>query len=152
DDDPVPDGRMAFLAGVRLVDAHATEGDPLIELHVVAQDAGLADDHAGTVVDAEPAADDGTGMYVDAGKPVCRHRDQPRQQPGAVPVQYVRDAVARRGDETGIGPDHLVEVVGGRVAVDGGSSVLQERVANGWQTGEQGRRHASSLRSRLTRV
>ena len=65
DDDIVADRRMALAAT-------GTPGDPerdlMIEMAIVADLGGLADDHAHAVVDHKPATNSGRGMNFNSGE------------------------------------------------------------------------------------
>ena len=72
------------------------ERHALVELHAVADDGGLADDHAGAVIDEERAADAAPGWM---SMPVSRVRElghDARDQRHAELEQLVGDAVAWR--------------------------------------------------------
>ena len=69
DDDVVADVGMALATLDREavfihLEAAGTDGNPLIELDVMAQYGGLADDDAGAVVDAEVFTDGSSGVEV----------------------------------------------------------------------------------------
>ena len=72
DDDIVFEDRVARNALDRVAvlvewEALGTEGDTLVELHVVADDAGGSDDHTRAMVDGEVFADGGLRVDVDTG-------------------------------------------------------------------------------------
>jgi hypothetical protein len=81
--------------GVTLVplQARASQRDALVQQHVVADLGGLADHHTHAVVDHDPAADRGAGVYLDARQPAAQVRDEPGEQVEARPVQPVGDPV-----------------------------------------------------------
>jgi hypothetical protein len=58
------------LMGIALLiqrKALGAQGDPLVDAHIVADDAGLADDDPGAMVDETAFADGGPRVNVDAG-------------------------------------------------------------------------------------
>ena len=63
---------MALLARVTapLPVGEGGQRDAVVELYPVADDTGLPDDDAGTVVDEEAASDPGARIDVDAGRAV----------------------------------------------------------------------------------
>lgn len=71
-------GHVVFNGGVALHTAQAlaapggqtTEGDTLINFHMLANDGGFTDDDAGTVINEEVTANGGAGMDIDAGDAV----------------------------------------------------------------------------------
>ena len=73
--------------------AERAERHALVELHVVANDRGLADDYAGAMVDVEAAPDGGARVDVDAGQGVGVLGDDARDERHALQVQRVGDAL-----------------------------------------------------------
>jgi len=63
---------MAARPGEVLSNAQRAQGDALVEAYAIADDARLADDDAGAVIDGDGASDRGAGMDVDAGDPMRR--------------------------------------------------------------------------------
>ena len=121
----VLDGGVAALA-VQLLAApggQRAQGDALVELHIVADDGGLADDDAGAVVDEEVSADLRPGVDVDAGAAVGVFRHDPGDKGHLQLVEHVGQAVDGDGVKAGIGDDHLRLVGGGGVTVVGGLEV-----------------------------
>ena len=89
----------------------------LVELDVLADVAGLADDDAGAVVDEEAGADAGAGVDVDAGLGVGVLGHHARDQRHAQQQQLVGDAIDRDRLQAGIAEDDLVMALGRRVAL-----------------------------------
>ncbi len=117
------------VAGVR----DGPEGDALVEGDVGADLGGLADDGAGGVVDEEAGADAGAGVNVGAGLGVGPLGHDAGHQAHADCVQLVGEAVDGDGEQARVGENDLVEVGGGRVAVEGGLHVFDEGAAQGGQ-------------------
>ena len=107
---------MAPGAGHLLRHAQRAERHALVDLDVLADDGGFPDHHAGAVVDAEPLADGGAGVNVDAGAQVGVLGQDARQDRDPQPVQRVRHAVDVDGEEAGVGGDHLVDALRCRIA------------------------------------
>src|SRR5450759_5127538 len=112
----VADGGMALA----LLVAGTAQGHALVEQHVVANLRGLADHHAGTVVDEEAASDGGAGMNLDPGKEAADLRDHARHQRHAPAVQAVRQAVHQDGVEARVAEKNLQPTLGGRVLPEDG--------------------------------
>ena len=72
----VLDGGVALFAAQVLpaTGRQRADGDALVNLHIVADDGGLAHYDAGAVVNKEVPANRGAGMDVDAGLAVCVFR------------------------------------------------------------------------------
>ena len=66
------------------------QGDTLVDLHVVANDAGLANHDASPVIDEERLAHRGAGVDVDAGSTVCELAHDARDERHLANVQLVR--------------------------------------------------------------
>ena len=112
----------------------------MVELDVVAEDGGLADDDAGAVVDAEAATDARGGVDVDAGAAVGVGGDHPRERAGPLGEERVRDPVCGDRVEAGVVADHLGAAMGGGVAVDDRLRVLVEAGVEVGQAGEEAAR------------
>lgn len=146
-DDVVFEDRVAVdaLDGVALLvkgEALGTEGDALVELHVVAEDAGGTDYHACAVVDGEVAADGGGGMYVDTSLAVGHLGDDAGDEGYAQQVQLVGHAVVADGAYGGVAADDLAIARGGRVALIGGHDIGGKQLT---QVGEAADELARSL-------
>ena len=90
-----PDHAAARVAG----DRDRAQGDALIELHVIADHGGLADDGAGRVIEEERPADLGAGMDVGAGLGVGPFGHDPRHHRHAELMERVGDAVDAHGQQ-----------------------------------------------------
>jgi hypothetical protein len=91
---------MALAGGRRRAaarEAQRAERHALEDLHVVADDARLADDDARAVVDEERLADLGAGMDVDPREGVCVLRHDAGKHRDALAIELVRDPVDRDG-------------------------------------------------------
>ena len=111
----------AFDGASLLVEGEAlgTEGDALVELHVVAQDAGGTDDDTRTVVNGEVTTDGGGGVYVDTGLAMGHLGDNARNEGYAQQMQFVGHAVITDGTYGRIAADDLTIACCGRVALVG---------------------------------
>lgn len=110
------------LDGVAVVVERETlgsQGDSLVELHVVADDAGGPDDYARAVVDGEMVADGSRRMDVDASLGMGHLGNDSWNQGHAELYQFVGYAVVGEGLDDGIARDDLAEVLSGGVAVVG---------------------------------
>ena len=114
--------RTRLPVGVGL-EGDRTERHALVELHVAADLAGLADHHARAVIDEEVVADRGPGMDVDAGARVGPLGHHPRDEGHLQAVQQVGEPMDRHRLEAGVAEDDLVERPHGRIAVVGGLHV-----------------------------
>ena len=114
---------MALRRCQRLVDRQRAQRDALVELHVVADDGGLADDDTGAVVDDHGVPERRAGVDVDARPFVGPLGQHARQDRHAEFVEAVGDAVDGDGLEAGVRQDHLVNAFGRGVAALDGSGV-----------------------------
>ena len=142
DDDAVFERRMPLLPANQLAlsvgrEAEGAEGHALVELHVLADVARLADDDAGAVIDEEIAADRGAGVNVDAGaamSPLAHHAGNERD---ADLVQQVSEAIDGDRFETGVAKNDFRRRFAGGVAVVGGLNVGGEDFAQLWKLIEE---------------
>jgi hypothetical protein len=111
-----------------LVHAQRAERDPLVQLDVPPDPAGLADDDACAVVDAEAVSDLGPRVDVDPRPGVGPFREHPGQDRHLAAMEVVGDPVDRDGQEARVAPDDFGVVRGRRVAGVDGVRVLQEHV------------------------
>ena len=147
DDDVVLQYRVAgdALHGIAVGiegEALGTEGDALVELHVVADDACLSDDHSRAVVDGEVCAYACAGMYVDAGLAVRHLGDDARQEGDASRQQGVGHAVVQYGPYGWVAADDFAMALRRRVAVVGGLHVGGKHLA---QSGQLGNEHRGAV-------
>ena len=108
------DARQA-LAAAR---GQRAERHALVELDMVADLGGLADDDAGAVIDEEVLADLGTRADVDAGAGVRELSHDARDDRHLLLVEHVCDTVHVDGVETGIREDDLLLGAGRGIAVE----------------------------------
>jgi hypothetical protein len=107
-----PMGGMAFDP----CEGPSTEGDAVVDHHVLADLRGLTNHHTHAVVDEEPAADRGTGMYFDAGPGPPQLGEQPCRKPQARCLpQPVGQPMDPDGVQTGIGEKVLKRTSSRRV-------------------------------------
>ena len=110
-----PSGRVALAA----LEAGAAQRHPLVERHPVADLRGLADHHAGAVVDEELAADPRRRVDLDPGHRAGQVGDRPRRQRHPGLAQRVRDAVGEQRLHAGPAGEDLEgrDPLRGRVAI-----------------------------------
>jgi hypothetical protein len=89
DHDVAADRRVALAAE----ETRTPERDALVERDLIAELGGLADHHAGAMVDEERAADLRRGMDLHAGRDPGEVRERAREQRHARLVHRVRDAM-----------------------------------------------------------
>jgi len=87
--------------------AGAAERDALVESDVAADDGGFADDNAGGVIDEEAAAEQRTGMDVDAGEEAGEPRKNTCGQAQLHLPEPVRNAVIPDGPQARIAEHEL---------------------------------------------
>ena len=141
-DDIVFEDRMAVnaLDGASLLverKALGTEGDTLVELHVVAEDAGGTDDDTRAVVDGEVVADGGGRVYVDACLAMGHLGDDARDEGHAQQVQLMGYAVAHDGAYGGVAADDLAIAGGSGVALVGGYHIGGKEAAQVGQAADE---------------
>ena len=109
-------GHIVLDSGVALLSPQALSAPggqrakrhALIDLHVVADDRGLAHHNAGAVVNKEIPADGGAGVDVDARDAVGVLRHDPGEHGDFQHIQHVRQPVHRDGKQSGVAEDDLV--------------------------------------------
>ena len=121
---PSPDRPIAAERGFR------PERDPLIDLDVVPDAAGFADNDSGPVIDEESLADHRAGVDVDTRMRVGSLGHDPGDDRNLLLVEVVSDAVGGDRLDAGVAQDDLVERGRSGVAVVGGLDILEEDVAN----------------------
>ena len=122
------DGHMVFNGGMALFALQAlaspggegTQRDTLVDLYMIADGGGLADDDTGAMVDEEVFADGGTGVDVDAGNGVRMLGHDPGQHGNTHGVKDMGQPVNGNGKQAGIAEDDLIYTEGGRVALKEG--------------------------------
>ena len=117
----VLNGGMPFGAPQALATpgGKAAQGDTLVDLHMAADDGGLADDDAGAVVDEEMVADGGAGVDVDTGDIMGMLRHNSGDHGHIQFIQHMSQPVHGNGVQAGIAIDDLVGIGGRRVAGKG---------------------------------
>src|ERR1019366_3830622 len=113
DDDIVFDDRVPreALDGVAVIVGRETlraKRDPLVETHVLADDARLANDDSGTVVDEEPSADLRSRVDVNPGRCVGELGNDARDERYAEDVKLVRNSMVGDGGHPGVREDRFV--------------------------------------------
>ena len=103
-----------------------TQGDPLIQLHMIADHGGLADDHTGAVVDEEVFTDLCTGIDVDAGAAVGVFGHDAGDVGHVLQIQLVGHPVDVDGVEARVAEDDFLPAFGGGVALKAGLHILQK--------------------------
>src|SRR5436190_15942448 len=100
-------------------EAESAERHALVQLDILADIAGLADDDAGAVVDEEAGADAGAGMDVDArlGMRVFGHHA--RNQRHAEQEQLMGDAIDGDRLQARIAEDDFMMTLRRRIAEEG---------------------------------
>ena len=124
---------MAFVvavdefAVVGSLEAERAERNALVQLHVLADVASLADDDAGAVIDEKARADRCPWVDVDTrfGVRILGHHSRDVRHPEQ--LQLVRHAVGADRFEAGIAEDNLVVALRCRVAPERGFDVFFER-------------------------
>ena len=103
------DGHIVFDGGVTLLALEAltatggkgTQSNALVNLYMVANGGGFADDDTGAVVDEEVLADGSTGVDVEAGDGMGMLRHDSGQHGNAHGVQNVGQTINGDGKQTG---------------------------------------------------
>ena len=142
DHDIVLDTRMAAQALDDLpllifLEAAGTEGDAMVKFYPVADDAGLPDDDAGSMVDEEVGADRGTGMDVDPCAAVGPFGHHAWKKGDILLVEQVRDALDGDRLETGVRQNDLLETARCGIAREGGFDIGLEQGTHGGNSGEK---------------
>ena len=128
-----------------LGEGERAQGHALVEAAAVADDAGLADDHARAVVDEEIVADGGPGMDVDARARVGHLGDDARDQRHLEAVELVGDAVMHHGVHGGIAEDGLARAGGRGVAFVARLGIPGQLVADVRQLVHEGQRQLAAV-------
>ena len=113
--------------------ALGSERHALIELDMIANDAGGAYHNACAVVDGEVFANLCPRVNVDARLAVCEFADDARNERHIEAIKLVGYAVTRQGAYGRIAAYHLTIVLRGGVAQVGGLYIGGERAAHLWQ-------------------
>ena len=132
-DAAVFDRRVALDADLRAgIDGRrdAAQRDAVIKRDVVADDGGLADHHAGPVVDDEPAADLRARMDLDGRQNLADVGDEPRQQAGGMPPQPMAQPIEQQRMEARIAQYDLEPAPGRRIAGLERHDILLEPLEN----------------------
>ena len=90
---------------------------------MAADDGGLTDNDAGSVVDKEVFADGGSRMDINTGFAVCLFRQHTRNQWNAQPEQFMGKPVNGDGIQSRIGKNNLILASCGRVSIVSGLQV-----------------------------
>ncbi len=117
--------------------AQRAECDPLIDFDVAVDDAGFADDDAGSVVDEERRADLGTGVNIDSGVGMRPLRHHTRDVGDVGFVEFVGETVDGDCFQAGIAEDDFVGPFGCRVTIESSLDVGREKFADGRESFEE---------------
>ena len=103
-----------------LLEATCAEGDAVVELHTVSDDAGFADNHAGTVIDEKMRADFCSGMNIDSRATVSPLGHHAREKGNLCDVEQMSHPLDGNRFEAGIGQDNFLKTTGCGVSRKGG--------------------------------
>ncbi len=110
----------------------------LVQPHPRADDRGLADYHAGAMVDEEARPDRRARMDVDAGARIGDLGDDARHQRRAQLEQLMRQPVVHHRHRAGVADQDLVDAARGGIALEGGGDIAVDQPADlGQGGGEQ---------------
>ena len=128
DDDTITDVRVALDAldeGAVLphLEAFGAEGDMLVELDVLANGGGFADDNTRAVVNEEVGPDGGTGVNVNAGDAVGVLGHHAGHEGDIHLIELVGNAVDADGLKSGIGEDDFIDGFGSGVSLIAGTDI-----------------------------
>lgn len=112
----VSDGGVPFTG----ILAGTAQRHTLIDQHVVADLAGLPDDHAHAMIDEEATPNGGAGVDLNAGQAARKLRNGACQREPTAPVKAVRDAMEQHGVEPWITQHDLEHGARGGVAPEDG--------------------------------
>ena len=133
------------VASFVVLEALGAKGDTLIEGDMVADDAGLTDDDACTVVDGEIFANLGSRMNVDAGLGVCQLGDDSWNDGHSQLMELMGNTIVCHGVHDGIAEDDFAIVGCSRVAVEHGLYVGIEQTLDFGQRVDEFEGEPSSL-------
>ena len=111
--------------------------DAVVNLHMIADDARLADHRACAMVDKEVRSDPRARMQIHAGPRVRPLGHNARDERDVTLVELVRDALHRDRLHERIRHDDLLSAQRRRVAVEGRVHVRLQHVADIWQATKQ---------------
>ena len=120
DEDAVADGGVTLTVAF----TGTAESDALIEGDVAADDGGFADDDAGGVVDEEAAAEQGSGVDVDAGEEAAELGEDAGGKAQFGAPEGVADAVSPDGPEAGVTEEDFEAGARSRIALQDGADVF----------------------------
>ncbi len=126
--------QLAFVIGGEMPGA---EGDSLVDPYVVADNRGLADHDAGTVIDEKARSDAGAGMDIDPSSGMRDFGNQASHQPGVQPMQDMSEPVMDNRCHAGIADQDLREIPGRGIADEGGAQIVDEKPTDGRQLGRK---------------
>ena len=108
------------------LEALGSQGDTLIQFHMVPDDRGLPYHDAGAVINKEMLADGRAGMNINPGFFMGKFRHDPGDQGHIQLIQFVRQAVDGDRVEAGIADHDLFPSAGRRIALVQGFNVQQQ--------------------------
>ena len=103
----------------------------MIDAHVLSDHRRLADDDAGTMVDAEVFTDRCTGIDVDAGLLVGILTDDPRKDRHTRLIKFVGDAMIDQSLKAGKAQNDLGTGLCGRIAIVQSFQILVQHFLHG---------------------
>jgi hypothetical protein len=106
-----------------------SQGHRLIDADPFTNDRGLADHHAGAVINEEARADAGAWMNIDARLGMRDLGDQTCDQGCSKPVQRMPDPMVNDGNHSGIADQDFGKIRRRWVADEGGPKVADEHTA-----------------------
>lgn len=113
------------------------EGDTLVQLHVIADNACGADDHAGAVIYGEVMPDSGSRMDVDAGLGMCHFRDDARNKRYSKFKKFMGDTVIAQCFNDGITADDFAIGLCSRITVVSGLDVRGKDASESGQPADE---------------
>ena len=99
---------LLSLQGLTAAGGEGAQGNALVDLHMVTDGGGFADDNAGAVVNEEVLSDGCAGVDVDTGDGMGMLRHDSGQHGNAHGVQNMGQTVDGDGVKTGIAVDDLI--------------------------------------------
>src|ERR1700734_3870535 len=106
----------------------STQRDSLIQGDVVADDSGLANYRAHTVVDEKAAADFRAGMNFNSGEQARELRDESGQQAHSMPPKPAAYMMSPHRVQTGVAGKNFEIGARGRVRLEDGRNILAHGV------------------------
>ncbi len=142
------DGDIVLHGGVTLdpaqaralLDRASAQGHPLIDAHVVANHSGFADHHPGPVIDEKVTADARARMDIDTRPIMGVLAHDPGDQRHLPQIEFVGDAVDRKGPDGRVGDGDFIIARGSWVSREGGRHILGDQFPQPDQGPDESRR------------